>query len=139
MQNQRVHQKRIIILNYLKTILVIFTILLIALSASAAIEIKSKVDDDGNVQARAGWSPPTYGTPVDHYVLQHSINDGPWYYYASAIEDTTLRITISYADTHRVRVAGVDAENRQGPFSLPSETYCPADSFPQQPGQPIRE
>jgi len=121
------------------SILVTSTIFLFFAIPSNAIEVKVKVDDDGNVEARAGWSPPTYGTPVDHYVLQHSINDGPWYYYASAIEDTTLKMTISFIDNHRVRVAGVDAENRQGPFSLPSNYYCPADSFPQQPGQPIRE
>lgn len=99
--------------------------------------VYAQVDELGRVRARASWSPPTYGTPVVTYVVQHSINGEAWYYYAST-EDTTINMYISFYDTHRVRVAGVDAENRQGPFSLPSNTYSPADSFPNQPSKPLR-
>ena len=38
---------------------------------------------------------------------------------------------------YTVRVAGVDAQSRQGPFSPPSESYTPAVGPPGQPGQPI--
>jgi len=92
---------------------------------------------DFYVDATAGWSPPTYGTPVEHYVLQHSINDGAWQLVGTT-QDTLYTFGISFLDSHRVRVAGVDAEGRQGPFSLPSNYYRPADVFPNQPGKPFR-
>jgi hypothetical protein len=91
------------------------------------------------VEATAGWSPPTYGTPVEHYVLQHSVNDGAWATVGTTT-DTLYTLTISYDDFHRVRVAGVDAEGRQGPFSLPSNSYNPSQTSPDgpaQPGQPV--
>ena len=92
------------------------------------------------VEATAGWSPPTYGTPVVHYVLQHSVNDGPWVTVGTTT-DTEYTLTISFNDNHRVRVAGVDAEDRQGPYSLPSESYNPSegggDEGPAQPGKPV--
>jgi hypothetical protein len=78
------------------------------------------------VDATAGWSPPTYGTPVVRYVLQHSINEGAWATVDSTITDTTYTLTISFDDCHRVRVAGVDSLDRQGPYSLPSDSYCPS-------------
>ena len=90
------------------------------------------------VEATAGWSEPTYGTPVVHYVLQHSINDGAWATVGTTT-DTTMTLTISENDYHRVRVAGVDAEGRQGPYSLPSNSYNPSigNEGPTQPGQPV--
>lgn len=124
----------------MKTINLLFILLFICLFVANAlsVEITSTVSEDGIVEARAGWSPPTYGTPVVYYILQHSINDGAWYSYATT-DDTTVMTYISFYDVHKVRVAGVDAEDRQGPYSLPSNTYCPADSFPNQPSIPIKE
>jgi len=78
------------------------------------------------VEATCSWSPPTYGTPVVRYVLQHSINEAAWYTVASDITDTLYTFSISYDDCHRVRVAGVDSLDREGPYSLPSDSYCPS-------------
>lgn len=90
------------------------------------------------VEATAAWDPPTYGTPVVHYVLQHSVNDGAWTTVGTT-PDTEYTLTISFDDVHRVRVAGVDAEGRQGPYSLPSAGYNPSigSEGPAQPGQPV--
>ncbi|MBU8871814.1 MAG: hypothetical protein KOO60_13190 [Gemmatimonadales bacterium] len=87
------------------------------------------------VEATAGWSAPTYGTPVAHYVLQHSVNGGDWVTIATPV-DTEYTVTITVDDGHRVRVAGVDAEDRQGPYSLPSPEYFPANDDLGEPGQP---
>ena len=87
----------------------------------------------GPVEVAAGWMPPTYGTPVVRYVVQHSENDGPWVTIADAVEGTTYAFTVDYFADHRVRVAGVDAEGRQGPYSLPSNTYNPSDNAPGMP------
>jgi hypothetical protein len=105
--------------------------ILMMILAAGAVSAQTTVD------ATAGWSPPTYGTPVEHYVLQHSINDGAWATVGTTT-DTLYTMTISYTDFHRVRVAGVDAEGRQGPFSLPSNSYNPSEGVdgPTQPGQP---
>ena len=91
------------------------------------------------VEATAAWSPPVYGTPVVHYVLQLSVNDGIWVTIATPA-DTTYAVPVTEGNSHRVRVAGVDAEDRQGPFSLSSEAYIPGVSDigePGKPGQPV--
>lgn len=93
----------------------------------------SDAQTQDDVSATAGWSPPTYGTPVEHYVLQHSINGAPWNT-VTTTPDTLFSLVISYFDDHRVRVAGVDAEGRQGPFSLPSSVYNPSETRPGAPG-----
>ena len=87
------------------------------------------------VTATASWSSPTYGPPVDHYVLQHSINGDTWTTIATPT-DTLYTLTITEGDSHRVRVAGVDAEGLVGPYSLPSPDYIPGSGDLGEPGQP---
>ena len=83
------------------------------------------------------WTAPTTGSPVDHYVVQHSTDGGAWV----TVDDnvTTLSFTLSaaYDVEHRIRVAGVDALGRQGPWSTASDPYTPSLGAPGQPGQPI--
>jgi hypothetical protein len=82
------------------------------------------------------WTPPTTGSPVDHYVVEHSVNGGPWVQIATVVSNSfTLAATLG--DPHQIRVAGVDALDRQGPFSEPSDPYTPEQGPPGQPGQPI--
>ena len=88
------------------------------------------------VQVNYGWTAPTTGTPVDHYVVQHSVNGGTWTQVATA-SNNTYTLTASVGDSHQIRVAGVDAEDRMGPFSEPSDPYAPDAGPPGQPGQPI--
>ena len=76
------------------------------------------------VTAHYIWDPPTVGLPVE-YLVQLSINDGPWITVARP-EEPKVTLTLSFNDDHRVQVAGVDIQGRQGPFSLPSETYNPS-------------
>jgi hypothetical protein len=83
----------------------------------------------------AGWYAPTTGTPVEHYVVQHSVNEGSWQTVGTTT-DTEFVLELTNGDSHRVRVAGVDADGRQGPFSLPSNSYNPEDPDPGPPGQP---
>jgi hypothetical protein len=114
--------------------LFIFIVLTAVLAGGGAALAQTDVD------ATAAWDPPTYGTPVEHYVIQHSVNDGAWTTVGTTT-DTQYTLTISFNDFHRVRVAGVDAEGRQGPYSLPSDSYNPSqggsDDGPAQPGKPV--
>lgn len=83
------------------------------------------------------WSAPTTGSPVDHYVVQHSEDGGSWITVESALANNTYVLTAAYDVEHAVRVAAVDAEGRQGPWSIASEPYTPTLGAPGQPGQPI--
>ena len=88
------------------------------------------------VQVNYTWTAPTTGSPVDHYVVQHSINGGQWAQIATTNENSyTLSATVG--QSHQIRVAGVDAEDRQGPFSVASDPYMPDLGAPGQPGKPI--
>jgi len=82
------------------------------------------------------WTPPTSGAAVDHYVVEQSVDDGPWVQIATVASNSfTLAATLEHS--HQIRVAGVDALDRQGPFSEASDPYTPADSPPGEPGKPI--
>jgi hypothetical protein len=82
------------------------------------------------------WTPPTTGSPVHHYVVEHSVNGGPFVQIATASSNSYI-LPATVGDTHQIRVAGVDIQERQGPFSEPSEPYTPELGPPGQPGQPI--
>ena len=88
------------------------------------------------VQVNYSWTAPVDGSPVDHYVVQHSINGGAWTEIATAASNS-YTLTASVGDSHQIRVAGVDAESRQGGFSDPSDAYSPDVGAPGQPGKPI--
>lgn len=105
------------------------TALLVLASASSA---------QTEVTANAGWDAPTGGTPAVTYVVQLSTNDGAWQTIARP-STTEMTLTLTYLDDHRIRVAGVDAQGRQGAYSPPSETYNASGgaSGPGQPGQPV--
>jgi hypothetical protein len=82
------------------------------------------------------WTAPTTGTAVDHYVVEHSVNCGQWTQVASTNEPSyTLSATVG--QSHQIRVAGVDASDRQGVYSNTSDPYMPDAGAPGQPGKPI--
>jgi hypothetical protein len=82
------------------------------------------------------WDAPTEGTPVEHYIIQHSVNGGVFSTVGTA-QTNTFVLEATVGDTHRIRVAGVDDQSRQGPFSEPSDPYTPDLGPPGQPGKPI--
>lgn len=82
------------------------------------------------------WTAPTTGSPVDHYIVEHSVNGGQWTQVASTNENS-YTLTATTGQSHQVRVAAVDAEDRQGAYSLSSDPYMPDAGAPGQPGKPI--
>ncbi len=82
------------------------------------------------------WSAPTTGSPVDHYVVEHSVDGGTWSQIATT-SSNTYSLTASVGNSHRIRVAGVDASDRQGAYSLASDAYSPDVGPPGQPGKPV--
>jgi len=82
------------------------------------------------------WTAPTTGSPVHHYLVQHSVNGGAWVQIASVTTNTYV-LAATIGEAHQIRVAGVDASDRQGVWSLPSDAYTPDPGAPGQPGKPI--
>ena len=84
------------------------------------------------------WTPPTTGSPVEYYVVQWKVNDLEWVNFVGTADTTiTFENLFEYGETYIVRVAGVDAEVRQGGFSNSSIPYTPDAGAPGQPGAPI--
>jgi len=88
------------------------------------------------VQVAATWTPPNEGSPVHHYILQLSTDGGPFTTVGS-VTSTTYTLNLEVNHNYVARVAGVDTQDRQGPWSLESDPYNPDLGPPGQPGKPI--
>lgn len=88
------------------------------------------------MEASYTWTVPEGGSTVVHYVVQHSVNGGDWVQVGTT-PTNTYTMNLSVGDSHQVRVAGVDDQDRMGPFSVPSDPYVPDPGAPAQPGKPI--
>ena len=76
------------------------------------------------------WLEPTNGTPVEYYVLELEKTFGNEtlkvaYGQNQEIEEESFQFKLEFGYRYRARVAGVDAEGRQGPWSLWSDAYVP--------------
>ena len=117
--------KRISILNA-TLVLAILTTALLAAPASAQ-----------TVNVSYSWTAPTTGSAVASYVIQQSIDGGAWAQVATS-STTSYTLAATTGHSHRIRVAGVDAQARQGIWSDPSDPYTADAGAPGQPGKPIR-
>ena len=88
------------------------------------------------VDAAYTWDAPTTGSPVVHYVVEHSADEGAWVA-VGTVASNAYTLSADYDVAHRIRVAAVDAENRQGLWSEASDPYTPDAGVPGQPGKPI--
>jgi len=86
-------------------------------------------DDFNYAVVRASWtapcvgSEPPCGSPAVSYVLQIRYEgDTDWTSYATS-DTTYVDVQIDLFVPVQARVAGVDAQDRQGPYSEPSEWY----------------
>ena len=109
---------------------------IVALAILATVLTPSLAAAQTSVEVQYVWTAPTTGSPVDYYVVQHSADGGTWVTLGNAPE-LTYTLDAEYGVSHQIRVAGVDAEGRQGPYSAPSDPYTPDAGAPGQPGKPI--
>jgi hypothetical protein len=107
----------------------------ISLVFIASLMLVSTASAQTTVDITYTWNAPTTGSPVDHYVVEVSLDGGPFYQVGTASENTYV-FSAPVGESHQVRVAGVDASDRQGPYSVASEPYTPDLGPPGQPGQP---
>lgn len=108
--------------------LALLTTALLATSASA---------QTATINVSYSWTAPTTGSAVDHYVVELSVNGGTFTQVATT---STNSYTLAAASgvSHQIRVAGVDAQDRQGPYSVASDAYTPDAGAPSAPGKPVR-
>lgn len=83
------------------------------------------------------WTAPTAGSTVVEYVVELNIDVAGWLEVARVPTTTVTFTTFEYLKSYEVRVAGVDAANRQGPFSVSSDPYVPDQGVPGQPSKPV--
>lgn len=87
------------------------------------------------------WTSPTTGSPVVAYNVELKEDQNDWVFYKST-PDTNITMNLKIGITYTVRVAGVDALDRQGVYSDPSEPYTPQSPEPvgppSKPGKPYR-
>lgn len=92
------------------------------------------------VQVTASWEAPTTGSPVVRYALQLSTDgESTWTTASSTIEGTSHILDLEFDTTYVARVAGIDAQDRQGPWSETSDPYTPTIDIgpPGEPGRPV--
>lgn len=82
------------------------------------------------------WTAPTTGSPVEYYVVEHSVDGGAFVEIAQS-PSTNYTLVAEYEKQHMIRVQGVDAYGRKGVYSETSEPYTPTLGAPGQPGKPI--
>jgi len=82
------------------------------------------------------WTAPTTGSAVHHYVVQKSEAGGSWSQVGTATT-TAFVLAATTGIAVQIRVAGVDSQSRQGPWSAASDAYSPDAGAPGQPGKPV--
>lgn len=109
----------------MRTLLATIVLLVAFVTAAAAYQ----------VDVTCSWTPPTEGSPVVTYVLEISENGGPFVQVATTeAPQTSVTLTLESWTTYVARVAAIDAQDRQGPWSEPSDPYTPDYGPPGQPG-----
>ena len=110
-----------------KLALIVCGLLLMASAATAQV----------TSQVNASWTAPTEGSPVHHYVLQLSTDGGPFVTVLSEVIGTSVNLDLEINRTYVARVAGVDDQARQGPYSPDSDPYILDLGPPGAPGKPL--
>jgi len=70
------------------------------------------------------WTAPTTGSAVHHYVAQVLVNEQDTLFF-DPVMSPAIMLPVTYGNKYRIRVAGVDAANIQGPLSMWSVPYAP--------------
>ncbi len=68
------------------------------------------------------WSAPTTGSPVVHYVVEHSTDGGAWVTMGT-VPSNAYTLSADFEVAHRIRVAAVDGQGRQGVWSETSDSF----------------
>lgn len=81
---------------------------------------------------------PATGSPVHHYVWQTSATGTTWTTLATQPTGLSITVAAPVGINILMRVAGVDAQGRQGPWSEVSDPFVPDAGPPGAAGKPVR-
>jgi len=84
------------------------------------------------------WTPPATGSAVHHYVVQTTSNGTTWTTITAQPTSTSLTLPCQVGVNIQIRVAGVDAQGRQGIWSEMADPFVPDAGVPGAPGKPAR-
>ena len=85
--------------------------------------------DQATMDAVYRWKPSVKGSPAVIYVVQVRVDGGPWAT-VMHVHTNEVKAPLELLKTYEIRVAGVDAKGRQGPWSKASDPYKPSTSTP---------
>ncbi len=108
-----------------KIILAVAVIAIVGIGTALVQENKNKrFNNDDAPDQEFVWTAPSTGTPVHHYVAQVLINDLDTLFF-DPVPTEDMLVDVTYGNKYRMRVAGVDAANIQGPWSMWSRSVTP--------------
>ena len=87
-------------------------------------------------QVKYTWTAPTSGSAAVSYVVEASEDGGAFVVIATNVTQREYTMTQEYGKSYQIRVAGVDGQGRQGPYSVASDPYTPDAGPPGAPGKP---
>ena len=87
------------------------------------------------VDATYTWTEPTSGSLAVEYAVESSVNGGAFALIAT-VSENLYTITGIHGNVYVLRVAGIDEQDRQGPWSQESQPWTVDAGPPSQPGQP---
>ena len=108
-----------------KILLAVAVIAIVGIGTALVQENKSKRFNSNDAPDQEFvWTAPTTGTPVHHYVAQVVINDLDTLFF-DPVPTEEMLVEVTYGNKYKMRVAGVDAANIQGPWSIWSRSVTP--------------
>ena len=84
------------------------------------------------------WLPPTSGAPVVHYAVQYTAGGGEWILTEHTPTKPEITLDFAYGIEYTIRVAGVDAQDRQGVWSEASDVVLLIEPAPGMCSKPWR-
>jgi hypothetical protein len=103
-----------------KSLLVLMVVVVAGGVISEKIQARMNVNDSPVL--KIDWTAPTTGTPVEYYVAEVMVNRTDTMHFDN-IPEETMRFSSQFGKDYMVRVAAVDAEGIQGPWSIWSAPY----------------
>lgn len=111
---------------------------LLAITISALLMASLVIGQTTIINATYSWTAPTTGSAVHHYAVQSSNNGTTWTTLTVQPTSTSVTLACPVGVPIYIRVAGVDAQNRQGVWSESSDQFIPDAGAPGACGKPVR-
>ncbi len=108
--------------------LVVF-VALCAVSGLMGVGFSARADGQDAPPRGYTWTAPEEGTPVDHYVAQVLVSEVDTLAMGPLPSEYAL-VEMVYGNKYSIRVAGVDAQGNQGPYSEWSDPFTPELGLP---------